>query len=234
MASALFARPNNRAISIAAISGAMIPDCDVWLMIVVEFLRNSTGCETFHYRYLEPPWTDIQAVINSIPISVLILAIGAAIRFWGSKPVGALILVFALSALLHLCCDILLHHDDARRQFWPISDWIFRSPVSYWDPQYYGKYFVVFELFLGLSLAIILIQRFRSIIVRIAIGIGCLGYIIGITASLFEAAAHDRGPGSCEPIQHDKTMVMTRESLAKMTELDQALWQYVEYSDMFT
>lgn len=186
----------------------MIPDCDVWLMIVVEFLRNSTGCETFHYRYLETPWTDIQAIINSIPIFALILAIGGVIWFWGRKRVGALILVFALSALLHLCSDILLHHDDARRQFWPISDWIFRSPVSYWDPQYFGKYFVVFELFLGLSLATILVQRFRSIIVRIAIGIGCLGYIIGITASLFEAAAHDRGPGSCAAAYHAETDVM--------------------------
>ena len=48
---------------------------------------------------------------------------------------------FALcgAALLHLGLDFLMHHDDGRAHFWPLSDWIFQSPVSYWDPRHYGS-----------------------------------------------------------------------------------------------
>ena len=44
----------------------------------------------------------------------------------------------AIAALLHIALDFPLHADDAHRHFWPVSDWRFFSPVSYWDPAHNG------------------------------------------------------------------------------------------------
>ncbi len=35
--------------------------------------------------------------------------------------------------------DLPVHHDDGHRHFFPLSDWRFASPVSYWDPEHYGR-----------------------------------------------------------------------------------------------
>jgi hypothetical protein len=107
-------------------------------------------------------------------------------------------MVFAVAALLHVGTDFLLHHNDARRHFWPLSDWVFRSPLSYWDPAYHGDVFVFFEIGLGLSLAAILWRRFPVFKPRLALALACLGYGLILYASVFGAAVHDKGPGSCD------------------------------------
>ena len=40
---------------------------------------------------------------------------------------------------LHVPEDLFLHHDDGHRHFYPLSQWRYSSPVSYWDPNHYGK-----------------------------------------------------------------------------------------------
>jgi hypothetical protein len=118
--------------------------------------------------------------------------------------ITAFTLVFAASALVHISIDFLLHHEDARRQFWPLSEWIFRSPVSYWDPSYFGNYFAVFEICFGLILATVLLRRFSTRLMKSVLVVLCLGYIGPIYASFFGAADHYRGPGSCEAIANAK------------------------------
>jgi hypothetical protein len=57
-----------------------------------------------------------------------------------------LIFLLAASALLHMFFDLPLHHDDAHRHFLPLSDWRFESPISYWDPRYYGNIVIRIEM----------------------------------------------------------------------------------------
>ena len=52
------------------------------------------------------------------------------------------------SMALHVGLDFLTHHDDAHRHLLPFSDWRFASPVSYWDPAFYGTWFAAAELLL--------------------------------------------------------------------------------------
>jgi hypothetical protein len=207
LAAALFARPGRRRTGIAAIAGGLVPDADVWLMAVVEFSAGLSGCEIFHYRYWQQPWISLQALMNSIPLYGGILAAGVLTRWPLSRSAAGeqqssdserITIVFALSALLHVGTDLLLHHDDARRQFWPISDWIFRSPVSYWDPNYHGDLFVFFEIALGAGLAAVLWRRFARARVRFALVLAGLAYGLILYASVFGAAVHDKGPGSCD------------------------------------
>ena len=159
---ALFARPGVKAIAAAGLAGAVIPDSDVWLMFVAERISGSTGCEVFHFRYWQEPWTTLQSILNSIPLYLAILFIavsGAAVSRKGTKSVCGLVCIFALSSLIHVSTDFLLHHDDARAQLLPFTDWVFRSPVSYWDAAYYGKAFAIFEIGLAVVLITIVGRR---------------------------------------------------------------------------
>lgn len=203
----LFANRDRIAVTTAAIAGALVPDVDLWLMIVAERAAGSSGCEIFHYRYWEAPWTTVQAIGNSIPLYGLILLLGMAMALPGRgeedvpgfvQRAGYVVTIFAASALLHVCTDFLLHHDDARRHFWPLTNWIFRSPVSYWDPAHHGEIFVLFEIVFGVGCAALLWQRFRGRKARAMLLLCCLGYSLTLYASIFGAAAHDRGPGSCD------------------------------------
>ncbi len=203
---AVFARPGRPAVALAGILGALVPDSDVWAMFVVERLQGASGCEVFHYRYWEQPWTTLQMVMNSIPAYLAFIALGlASLLLAGSwsRRIALIAIVFASSALLHVGFDFLLHHDDARAQWMPLTDWIFRSPVSYWDPRYYGRFVMTFEIGLGLTLAVLIGLRFRSRGVWAAVAIVSLGYGGSIAAGLVSGDDHVRGPGSCELLERD-------------------------------
>lgn len=198
---AIFARPGRPALALAGLMGALVPDSDVWAMFVVERLQGASGCEVFHYRYWEQPWTTLQMLLNAIPAYLVLITLGLASLLPPgvcSRRIALIVIVFASSALLHVGIDFLLHHDDARAQWMPLTDWIFRSPVSYWDPRYYGRIFMTFEMGLGIALAVLIGLRFRSGRVWAAVALLSLGYAGSIAAGLVSGDDHVRGPGSCE------------------------------------
>lgn len=63
------------------------------------------------------------------------------------------------AALLHLALDFPLHHDAGHSHFWPVSWWVFESPVSYWDVRRGATWVVPIELALALGSAIGLWMR---------------------------------------------------------------------------
>jgi len=72
-----------------------------------------------------------------------------------------------------------LHVDDAHAHFWPFSDWRFVSPVSYWNPGYYGHIWAPIEGALALALALIAVLwlRFQPRWVRAALVLAALSYV---------------------------------------------------------
>ena len=79
-------------------------------------------------RYFLPEWQNLFDLFNSIPLFLILLGIG----YWRKS--NALI-VCSLSLLLHAAGDFFLHQDDGHRHFFPLLQYRFHSPVSYWDPQ---------------------------------------------------------------------------------------------------
>jgi hypothetical protein len=78
------------------------------------------------------------------------------------------------AALVHLGLDFLLHHDDGRAPFWPISNWVFQSPVSYWDRNHHAGIVVPIEIGLSLVLCGVLWRRYvgwpmRGLIVALGV-----------------------------------------------------------------
>ncbi len=88
--------------------------------------------------------------------------------------------VFAIGALLHVLADFPVHTDDAHVHFWPITDWRFFSPVSYYQRANYGDIVGGVEIVVGLGLAALLLWRFRNIWARVFIIALVLPYFISL------------------------------------------------------
>ena len=183
---AAFAKPDARAINIAAILGALIPDFSLYFMVF--WNRNVRGMsfdQIFDVAYFSTYWQAIFAVDNSIPLWFLVLVIGLVARW-------RVMMVLAAAALLHIALDLPLHHDDGRAHFWPFSDWIFESPISYWDGRHYGWIVGPLEGLLCLGLLVLLWRRFSGWFARVLIMLG--GAMECVPAILFPLMFS--GPGA--------------------------------------
>jgi hypothetical protein len=84
-------------------------------------------------------WRTATMVLHAFPIWLVVLGVALWRR-------SVLVSVFAASVLLHAALDLPVHHGDAIRQFWPISDYRFISPVSYWDPNVFAAWMKPIEV----------------------------------------------------------------------------------------
>lgn len=151
---AAFAKPNAGKVTAAALAGALIPDLSLYLLAGVHLLIIGTDPQVVFGRlYFSDGWQAVFRVDNSIVLWGIGVAIAVALRSaWAVALCGA--------ALLHLGLDFLLHHDDGRAHFWPVSSWIFESPVSYWDRNHYGNIIAPIETAMSLIFCVILWFRF--------------------------------------------------------------------------
>ncbi|RMD80516.1 MAG: hypothetical protein D6809_00965 [Gammaproteobacteria bacterium] len=122
------------------LAGALLPDLP--LLLYYLWARLGAGlseAQVWSKGYFEDgPWQDLIDACHAFP---LLLPAWLAARWAQAEAASALL----ASMLLHAGADFLLHHDDAHRQLFPLSDWRFRSPVSYWDPRYHGAWASVAE-----------------------------------------------------------------------------------------
>jgi hypothetical protein len=107
--------------------------------------------------------------------ALALITAAAALRDEAGR--AALIFAFAGSALLHSVIDFLCHRNDGHMHFWPLTEWRFRSPVSYWDPAHFGTWFGLFEAALGIALAVILWRRYSALWLRIALTLAIAAYV---------------------------------------------------------
>ncbi len=161
-----------------AVVGALLPDAPMFVFYAVEKLAiGSSEKEIWSTRYFLDAWQDFFDLFNSLPIVLACLWI-----CWRSGRVGWSIL-FA-SMLLHIVADLPLHHDDGHRHFWPLSEWRFESPVSYWDPKHHGIYAAGVELALFVGCYIHSIVKHKRLAVRA--GLSLLAAIhIGLMTLMF-------------------------------------------------
>ncbi len=172
IAAAAFAQPGARARNTAALVGGFLPDASLYGMVAINgLIRGMPPSEIFGRAYFDPFWQGIFAVDNSVFVwgAALIAGLGSGL--------GALI-AFAGSGLLHIATDLPLHHDDGRAHFWPFSDWIFNSPVSYWDRSAYGDVVSLLEVVLCTGLAVILWRRFHGWPARVAVSTALVALLL--------------------------------------------------------
>ena len=85
--------------------------------------------------------------------------------------------MLSTSSLLHALTDLPLHHDDGRPHFWPLTNWVYVSPVSYWDPRHHGDQWSLIETIIMAVLAVVLWRRYKSVLARSLVAVTALSLL---------------------------------------------------------
>jgi hypothetical protein len=133
------------------LAGAVVPDLPMVVLYAYERLRGMPEAWIWRTAYYDPRWQMGIDALHSFP---LILALLGAALFLGWPRV----VLLGASMMLHATVDFFLHHDDAHRHLFPLLDWRFASPVSYWDPRYFGNVTAPLEA-IGVVAACVLVAR---------------------------------------------------------------------------
>ncbi len=153
---AAFGKVGRPAITAAALAGALIPDLSLYLLSGWHLLILGTSPSVvFGELYFSDAWQSIFRIDNSI----ILWGIGFAIAAMYKTAIGV---ALCGAALMHLGLDFLFHNDDGRAHFWPLTNWIFQSPVSYWDPDHYGTIVGAAEVTVSMLCCGILWVRFKG------------------------------------------------------------------------
>lgn len=178
------ARRGRRAAITGAILGGMAPDISmVPMMLVSYFLLGQGMDQIWSETFYSAPWWTIDQITNSAPLYAVLTALGAVLvsrtKHWGPR----FLLAFSLTALLHVGFDFVTHATDGHIHLWPFSDFIFASPVSYWESAHHGRLFGFIEAVAGLVAAVVLWRLYRGWVVRTFCGLLALMSVLGLVLS---------------------------------------------------
>ena len=137
----------------AAMMGSAAPDLSLYVLAGTSLFILGISPETvFGTLYYSDAWQTVFAVDNSFLVWAALLVLAAWQRSdWA--------IAFCAAGLLHVALDFPLHHDDGRPHFWPLSDWVYASPFSYWDPRQGGLWIGPIEVGLSLGASAIIIRQ---------------------------------------------------------------------------
>lgn len=141
--------------TLAFVLGAIFPDTPTYLFFIVNgLILGYSGQVMWDDMYFNSAWSIPITLTHSLILWPLLIA-SATYFGWN------LLRWFSISALIHTAIDFLVHTDDAYRHFYPLSDWKFYSPISYWNPSEYGVYVSAFDSLLVLALLAFLYHYYR-------------------------------------------------------------------------
>lgn len=163
-----FGRKDMQVVTWAAAAGALIPDLSLYLLAGTHLMVLGTDPSVvFDQMYFSEEWQRIFRVDNSFILWGIALGLALMAK-------SRVFIALTGAALLHLLLDFPLHNDDARAHFWPLTNWKFFSPVSYWDPRHFGHIVAPLEALAVLACCGVLWRRYaegwkmRSIVVVFA------------------------------------------------------------------
>lgn len=133
------------AAKIAITLGAILPDLPIFVFYAIsKYIHRLPESTIWNQAYYAPFWQNTVALFHSLPLAGLGLAVCAACQWQPG-------VMLCLSLMAHSLLDLPVHHDDAHRHFFPLSDYRWMSPISYWDRAHYGSIVALVELLLVLA-----------------------------------------------------------------------------------
>jgi hypothetical protein len=110
------------------IMGSILPDAPMFLyFFMLILLRHplGSGADEFHFRQLWVDW------FHSIPLAATGFLICCLLKYGQG-------LYFFAAMVLHDLEDLPLHSVIVHRHFLPFSNYVFHSPISYWEPDHHA------------------------------------------------------------------------------------------------
>jgi len=161
LGAAAFGKPEIKGTYTAALLGAFAPDISLYVMVSVSiWVMNIPAQTVFGQLYYSDAWQSVFAVDNSF----ILWGAALGVAIWRR---ASIFVAFAASGLLHLALDFPLHTHDARQHFWPLTDWVFESPVSYWDSAAYAGVVSPIALTLSAGALVLIWSRTKVLWIRI-------------------------------------------------------------------
>ncbi|NEO87889.1 MAG: hypothetical protein F6J87_27075 [Spirulina sp. SIO3F2] len=153
--------------------GAIGPDLPIFVFYAwAKFIQRLPESEIWSQAYYQPFWQTIIALTHSFPVAIVGLLICLALRsHWG--------LVFFISMIGHSLLDLPVHNDDAHRHFFPLSNYRFMSPISYWDPNHYGPIVAGVEMLLVIAATPFVWPMLETMVARIILVTIPTIYVVG-------------------------------------------------------
>ena len=155
------------------LAGAVVPDLPMfvfygWEKLVLDLKEP----QIWRTDYFVSSWQPVIDALHSFPLIALALTVALRLRLPRAT-------AFSASLLVHAVCDFFLHNEDAHRQLFPLSDYRFRGPISYWDPAHHGTLGSALEVAAVVVASIALARRHRSIGVRLTLAATALLFVAG-------------------------------------------------------
>lgn len=151
----------SRGLTFPIIIGALIPDIPIALLYVIDkivFYKQDSVIWKKDYQEWRWVFDSFHSILfTSFGMLIGLLIGSVAVRF------------FFLSWLLHIVFDFPFHNSDAHAHLFPVSKLRFRSPISYWDLNHYGKLGATLELMLVTASSLVLWHRYSQFWPRLAL-----------------------------------------------------------------
>lgn len=159
---ALLENKTNRKEKWAIIIGGILPDITIFFMFFWALAMGIDQSTLWNEMYFQPEWQAVKNIFNSVPLTLAILAIGFALKKrW--------IQLFSYSLLIHFLLDFFTHVNDGHAHFFPFSNFIYQSPISYWDQNFYGTLGSTIELSLLAVATLYIVPRLRTWYMRVLV-----------------------------------------------------------------
>ena len=142
--------------TLAFVLGALLPDSPTYLFFIVYgLILGYSGEVMWDDMYFNSGWSIPITLTHSFIIWPILIA-SATFFEW------KFVRWFSISALFHVIVDFWVHTEDAYRHFYPVSNWKFHSPISYWNPSEYGLYVSAFDSLVVLGLLTYLYTKYTG------------------------------------------------------------------------
>ncbi len=154
-AATAFGGKTNQRVLGAAVLGGFLPDLSLYALAGISiFALGIDPHVVFDQLYFSDAWQQVFAIDNSFILWGIALFVA-----WRLGSVAGMAL--CAGALLHLAFDLPLHREDARMHFWPLTDWKYVAPFSYWDSDGGARWISAVETTVTLAMVVILWRRWR-------------------------------------------------------------------------
>jgi len=173
----LFGKKHRKIHSVAIVAGALIPDAPMLLFYLWEKLHGISEHVIWGDLYYHPAWQGLFNSFHSFPLLTL-----ACFAAWRAKL--SVWSIFFASMFCHSLFDFPVHHSDAHQHFFPFSDYRFISPISYWNPDYYGAWIGGLEVLVMLTGSVYLLRNSQNIALKRSVAVLLSAYLLFALAAV--------------------------------------------------